>query len=92
MTDIHRSGLIRHDDLQLDFKINNCNLSLELLMTIKIFNILEHNTQNFYEIYFKLPLPKLKCENIKNEFEYQMDIYYMNIIKPDIDYTYPNEY
>ena len=92
MTDIHRSGLIRHDDLQLDFKINNHNLSLELLVTIEIVNILEHNTQNFYEIYFKLPLPKVMCENIKNEFEYQMDIYYTNIIKPDIDYTYPNEY
>ena len=92
MTDIHRSGLIRHDDLQLDFKINNRNLSLELLVTIEIVNILEHNTQNFYEIYFKLPLPKVMCENIKNDFEYQMDIYYTNIIEPDIDYTYPNEY
>ena len=92
MTDIHRSGLIRHDDLQLDFKINNHNLSLELLVTIEIVNILEHNTQNFYKIYFKLPLPKVMCENIKNEFEYQMDIYYTNIIKPDIDYIYPNEY
>ena len=92
MTDIHRSGLIRHDDLQLDFKINNRNLSLELLVTIEIVNILEHNTQNFYEIYFKLPLPKVMCENIKKEFEYQMDIFYTNIIEPDIDYIYPNEY
>ena len=32
------------------------------------------------------------CENIKKEFKYQMDMYFTNIIKPDIDYTYPNEY
>ena len=67
MTDIHRSGLIQHDYFKLNFKINNHNLSLELLVTIEIVNILEHNTQIFYEIYFQLPLPKVMCENIKKK-------------------------
>ena len=92
MTDIHTDGLIRHDDLPLHFKIHGHYLSLELLTTIEIVKILEHSTQNFLEIYYKLPLPKVMCENIKKEFEYQMDMYFTNIIEPDIDYTYPNEY
>ena len=69
MTDIHTDRLIRHDDLPLHFKIHDHYLSLELLATILIVKILEHSTQNFLEIYFKLPLPKVMFENIK-EFEY----------------------
>ena len=92
MTDIHPDGLIRHDDLPLHFKINNRYLSLQLLATIEIVKILENSTQNFLEIYYKLPLPKVMCEKIKKEFEYQMDMYFTKIIEPDIDYTYPNEY
>ena len=65
---------------------------LNLSQTIEIVKILEHNTQTFLEIYYKLPLPKVMCENSKKEFEYQMDRYFTNIIEPDIDYTYPNEY
>ena len=92
MTDIHADGLIRHDDLPLHFKINHCYLSLQLFATIEIVKILENSTQNFLEIYYKLPLPKVMCEKIKKEFEYQMDVYFTKIIEPDIDYTYPNEY
>ena len=92
MTDIHADGFIRHDDLPLHFKINHHYLSLELPTTIEIIKILEHSTQNFLQIYYKLPLPKVMCEKIKKEFEYQMDMYFTKIIEPDIDYTYPNEY
>ena len=92
MTDIHADGLIRHDDLPLHFKINHRYLSLQLFSTIEIVKILENSTQNFLEIYYKLPLPKVMCEKIKKEFEYQMDMYFTRIIEPDIDYTYPNEY
>ena len=89
---IHTDGLIRHDDLPLHFKIDSCCLPLELLTTIEIVKILEHSTQNFLEIYYNIPLPKVLCENIKKEFEYQMDMYFTNIIKPDIDYNYLNKY
>ena len=92
MTDIHADGLSRHDDLPLHFKINHCYLSLQLFATIEIVKTLENSTQNFLEIYYKLPLPKVICEKIKKEFEYQMDMYFTKIIEPDIDYTYPNEY
>ena len=92
MTYIHTDESNRYDDLRLHFKIHGHYLSLELVTTIEIVKILEHSTQTFLEIYYKLPLPKVMCENIKKEFEYQMDMYFRNIIKPDIDYTYPNEY
>ena len=92
MTDIHADGLIRHDELLLHFKINHHYLSLELFASIEIVKILENSAQNFLEIYYKLPLPKVMCEKIKKEFEYQMGIYFTKIIEPDIDYTYPNEY
>ena len=92
MTDIHADGLIRHDDLPLHFKINCHYLSLELFATIEIVKILENSIQNFLEIYYKLPLPKVMCEKIKKEFEYQMDMYFTKIIEPDIDYTYRNKY
>ena len=39
----------------------------------------------------KLKLPKLIYDIIKEE-EYQIDIYFSNILEPHIDYTYPNEY
>ena len=92
LTDIHADGLIRHHDLPLHFLKNHHYLSLELLTTIEIVKISEDSTQNVLEIYYKLPLPKVMCENIKKGFEYQMDIYFTTIIEPDIDYTYPNEY
>ena len=92
MTDTHTNGLIRPDDLPLHFKINNRYLSLELLATIEIVKILQHSTQNFPEIFYNLPLPGIMCENIRKEFEYQIDIYYTKIIEVDIDFTYPNEY
>ena len=40
----------------------------------------------------KLELPKLIYDIIKAEEEYQIDIYFSNILEPHIDYTYPNEY
>ena len=40
----------------------------------------------------KLKLPKLIYDIIKAEEEYQIDIYFSNILEPHIDYTYPNEY
>ena len=39
----------------------------------------------------KLELPNLIYDIIKVE-EYQIDIYFSNILEPHIDYTYPNEY
>ena len=40
----------------------------------------------------KLELLKLIYDIIKAEEEYQIDIYFLNILEPHIDYTYPNEY
>ena len=40
----------------------------------------------------KLKLPKLINDIIKVEEEYQIDIYFSNILEPHIDYTYSNEY
>ena len=44
------------------------------------------------DIQLKLKLPKLIYDIIKEEEEYQIDIYFSNILEPQTDYTYPNEY
>ena len=50
------------------------------------------STHSFVDdIQQKLKLPKLIYDIIKEE-EYQIDIYFSNILEPHIDYTYPNEY
>ena len=51
------------------------------------------STHSFVDdIQLKLKLPKLIYDIIKEEEEYQIDIYFSNILEPHIDYTYPNEY
>ena len=77
--------------LSLHFKVNKWNSTLQLLSTIQILQMFGSTHSFVDDIQQKLKLPKLIYDIIKEE-EYQIDIYFSNILEPHIDYTYPNEY
>ena len=86
------STFISWNYLPVHFKINKQNSSLQLLSTIQILETLGSSHSLLDDIQLKLKLPKLIYDIIKEEKEYQIDIYFSNILEPHIDYTYPNEY
>ena len=83
------------DDLDLYYKVNNREVTLKLLSTIRIFGILEENmidVQCIDTIMNMLPLPHQPCVAIHEEYEYQRDLYFTSFVEPTITYTYPSEY
>ena len=80
----------------LDFcsKLNNKNLTLKLLSTLKMVSILEKNIEciSIRDAIYSLQVPNLIALDIANEHDYQMDLYFNIVIEPSITYTYPNQY
>ena len=86
------STYISWNYLPVHFKVNKQNSTLQLLSTIQILQMFGSTHSFVDDIQLKLKLPKLIYDIIKEEEEYQIDIYFSNILEPHIDYTYPNEY
>ena len=91
LVDMDCSTYISWNYLPVHFKVNKQNSTLQLLSTIQVLEILGSSHSFVDDIQPKLKLPKLIYDIIKEE-EYQIDIYFSNILEPHIDYTYPNEY
>ena len=83
------------DHLDLYYKVNNREITLKLLSTIRIVEILEKTMINVEATdtpINMLPLPQQLCLAIDDEYEYQRDLYFTPFVEPTITYTYPNEY
>ena len=92
LVDVDSSTYISWNYLPVHFKVNKWNSTLQLLSTIQILQMCGSTHSFVDDIQPKLELPKLIYDIIKEEEEYQIDIYFSNILEPHIDYTYPNEY
>ena len=82
------------DHLDLYYKVNNREITLKLLSTIRIVEILEKTMINVEATdtpINMLPLPHQLCIAIDDEYEYQRDLYFTSFVEPMITYTYPNE-
>ena len=82
------------DHLDLYYKVNNREITLKLLSTIRIVEILEKTMINVEATdtpINMLPLPHQLCIAIDDEYEYQRDLYFTSFVEPTITYTYPNE-
>ena len=81
---------------QLDFcvKLDNRHLTLTLLFTMKILSILEKNIKciSIRDAIDTVKVPHLVALDIANEYDNQIDLYFYIVIKPNIVYTYPNQY
>ena len=80
----------------MDFcsKLNNRNLTLKLLSTLKIVSILEKNIEctSIRDAIDSLQVPNLIAFDIANEHNYLIDLYFNIVIEPSITYTSPNQY
>ena len=92
LVDMDSSTYISWNYLPVHFKVNKWNSTLQVLSTIQILEMFGSSHLFIDDIQPKLELPKLIYDIIKAEEEYKIDIYFSNILEPDIDYTYPNEY
>ena len=92
LTDSDWSRYMLPNDLPISFQLNNRSSTLQLLSTIKIVKTLGNCHCLLDEIQGKLKLPKLIFQIIKEEEEYQIELYFSKVLEPYIDYTYPNEY
>ena len=82
-------------DLDLYCKVNNREVTLKLLSTIRNVGILEENMINeqcIDTLLNMLPLPHQPCVAIHDEYECQKDLYFTSFVQPTITYTYLNEY
>ena len=92
LTDSDSSRYMLPSDLPISFQLNNRNSTLELLSTLEIVKTLGNCHCLLGDIEAKVKLPKLVFEMIKEEQEYQIELYFSKILQPYLDYTYPNEY
>ena len=81
------------NDLDLYYKVNNREVTLKLLSTIRIIGTSEKNMINVQSIDTLMNmLPTLiNCVAIDDEYEYQRDLYFTSFVEPTIAYTYPNK-
>ena len=82
------------DHLDLYYKVNNREITLKLLSTIRIVEILEKTMINVEATdtpINMLPHTHQLCIAIDDEYEYQRDLYFTSFVEPMITYTYPNE-
>ena len=89
-----RDEYILQKELNFCSKLNNRNLTLKLLSTLKIVSILDKNIEfnSVKNATDSLNLPNLIALDIAKEHDYQIDLYFNIVTKPSITYTYPNEY
>ena len=91
--DIYHYPQLYHLDLY--YKVNKREVTLKLLSTIRIVEILEKSMIDVEAIDIPmnmLPLPHQLCVAIDDEYEYQRDLYFTSSVEPTITYKYPNEY
>ena len=91
-SDHERQTYILLHELPRKTKINNRHITLKLLTTCEILSILQQCSTNSTLVTFQLPLPPAIFCDIKEEIDYQRDLYFNSIIEPTVDYKYPNEY
>ena len=88
----HNDNIIFLHEIDWKIKINNRNISLMLLATLKIVSCLRnycyHDHDNRH-IIKSLSLPQSFCQT---EFEYQLELEFSIFIESTINYKYPNEF
>ena len=80
------------DNLDLYYKVNNREITLKLLSTIRIVEILEKTMINVEATdtpINMLSLPQQLCVAIDDEYKYQRDLYFISFVEPTITCTYP---
>ena len=91
----HDDNIISLHEIDWKIKINNRNISLMLLATLKIVSCLKnycyHDHDNRH-IIKSLSLPQSVCQNVLTEFEYQLELEFSIFIESTINYKYPNEF
>ena len=80
VSDMDSSTYISWNYLLVHFKVNKWNSTLQLLSTIQILQIFGSTHSFVDDIQPKLKLPKLIYDIIKEEEEYQIDIYFSNTL------------
>ena len=91
----HDDSIISLHEIDWKIRINNRNISLMLLATLKIVSCLQyycyHNHDNRHNIK-SLSLPQSLCQNVLTEFEYQLELEFSIFVESTINYKYPNEF
>ena len=91
----HDDNIISLHEIDWKIKINNRNISLTLLATLKIMSCLRnycyHDHDNGHRIK-SLSLPQSLCQNVLTKFEYQIELGFSIFIESTINYKYPNEF
>ena len=91
----HDDNIICLHEIDCKIEINNRNLSLMLLATLKIVSCLRnycyHDHDNRH-IIKSLSLPQSLCQNVLTEFEYQLQVEFTIFIESTINYKYTNEF
>ena len=91
-SDHERQTYILPHELPRKTKINNRHITLKLLTTCEIVSILQQCSTDSTLFTFQLPLPTAIFCDIKEEIDYHRDLHFNSIVKPTVDYKYPNEY
>ena len=82
-------------EIDWKIKINNRNISLTLLVTLKIVSCLKNYCYHHYDnrhIVKSLHLPQSLYQHVLTEFEYQLQLEFVIWIESIINYMYPNEF
>ena len=91
----HDDNIISLHEMDWKIKINNRNISLMFLATLKIVSCLKnycyHDHDNRH-IVKSLCLPQSLCQNVLTEFEYQLLLEFLICIESMINYKYPNDF
>ena len=91
----HDDNIISLHEIDWKTKIDNRNISLMLLATLKIVSCLENNCYHDHDnghIIKSLSLPQSLCQDVLTKCEYQLELEFSIFIGSAINYKYPNEY
>ena len=91
----HDDNIVSLHEIDWKIKINNRNISLMLLVLLKIMSCLRNHCYHDHDnrhIIKLLSLLQSLCQNVLTEFEYQLEMEFSIFIESTINCKYPNEF